>query len=236
MVTGIGMNANTQLWDVAKDSATAEVSSVTPGSQLPDEWHTWTPNEGQFRLYVNFDNTSGNQLPRIDILGHFGSWPFTMQYLNDTVYVYVVPPGYTLTKRVSITQLPEDFPLVVWAGTERGTYWFSADENDVTIKAVTPASFLVIETVHALPEDAILVQLPVSGPRSYKLIKDLIEGVGNNAEIVQLDEGFYKGMWLWIRKTQVMRYKVNENKLGTLVCLRGADPEKVKAIESLVLR
>ena len=165
--------------------ASAMGQEGVPTKALPDGWDEWTPDDGMLRLYVNFDGRSGDTLPRIDILCEDGSWPFSMQYLRDTVFLFVVPPGCELTERSTLNNLPDEFPFVVCAGTKRAVYWFSYDAGKVEIDILQPASFITTILVKPFPPDVMYLLLPGSGKHA-KTIKKIVRCLKDMATLYTL--------------------------------------------------
>jgi hypothetical protein len=185
-----------------------------PTKVLPDGWDQWTPDDSLLQLYINFDGRSNDTLPRIDILDENGSWPFSMQHLGDTVFLFVVPPGCELTERSTLDNLPDEFALVVWAGTKRAVYWFSYDAGKVEIDTLQPASFITTTLVKPFPPDVMYLLLPGSGQHA-KTIKEIVQRLKGMAELIQLDDGFYQSIWCFVDRTTIRRWKLNETAAGT---------------------
>jgi hypothetical protein len=203
--------SNAQLLDVRIDSPAV----ATPPVGRPD----WTAQAGQFRLYVNHDHQAGDTVPRIDILDKSGSWPFTMLYAHDTLYLHILPAGCTLSERSSIEHLPPEFPLVVYAGVQRALYRFSYIRGRTTLDPLAPADFLTTALVHPLPDNTVFLQLPPSNSNAG-LIAGIVADVGERAELIQLDAGFYQSVWYYVKKTAIRRWKVNETADGVILFFR----------------
>ncbi len=223
-----------QTWDVGSDSAQTE--SRRPTAFTPAvEWRDWTPMDEQFRLYINYEPNTGDGMPHIDILGKIGSYPFTMQFVSDTLHLIIAPPGATITDRATVDHLPAEVPIKVWAGTEQAVYWLSIGSHTYELEVMEPAKFLTVEPVRPIPDSTAPVQLTISGPRSYGLVKELLSQLGDQVSVVQMDDGFYQNIWQYVRKVTVNRYKVNETATGTLVFLRVHDPAALETLKQLSL-
>ncbi|MFA5052354.1 MAG: hypothetical protein WC544_04845 [Patescibacteria group bacterium] len=192
----------------------------------PPDLRNWTPQDGQFQLYVNFDGAAGDKTPRIDILSDKGeSCLFWMEKLGDTLYVFILPPQHALNDSMSVRNavdgLDEEFPFVVWAGTKRASYWFSYDSSQVVLDTLKAASFITITALRELPADILTLQLEGKN-KNAKIIRTLVKELGNQAKLVQLDEGFYRNYWFRVHKTVVQNWKTNETKTGTLLAFECA--------------
>ncbi|MDF1544698.1 MAG: hypothetical protein P1R58_06300 [bacterium] len=213
----LGSSVLSQVWDIENDS-TPQVERLikhTAAIVPPAEWQHWTPDDMMFQLYVNTDSRQvDDTVPRIDIMTEKGSWPFSMQYLGDTVYLFVVPPGFELTERSALDSLPDEFPFVIWAGTERAVYWFSYDAGELEIDQLQPALFISPMPVKPLPPDIVHLQLPGSGNHA-KTIKQTVNKLKSVAQLIQLDEGFYETIWYHVTKTTIRTWKLNEVAFGT---------------------
>ena len=205
--------------DVDNEPVTARTTHVI---QPPPELRAWTPAANQFQLYVNFDGASGDTLPHIDILNDRASWPFLMEKLGDTVYLFITPPGYQLKARSKLDSLDAEFPVVVWAGTERAVYWFSYDSGQVTLDTLQPAPFITTVEVRPLPDNVLTLQL-VGKNKHAKTIRNILSAVGDRATIVRLPEGYYQNVWYRVLESVVQRYETNETQVGTLVALQCVD-------------
>lgn len=203
------------------ENSPAPTFSVKP----PPDLRNWTPEKNQkFQLYVNFDRNAGDSLPRIDIFGDGGSWPFALEKLGDTFYVFIVPPGYSLKTRSTINGLEKECPFVVWAGTERAIYWFSYDSAKVLLDTIQPASFISTVPLQQLPGNTLTLQLQGTN-KNAKTITSLLAEIGKQATLIQLKDGFYQNTWFRISQSIVRRWKVNETKIGTFLafqCVEGS--------------
>jgi hypothetical protein len=183
----------------------------------PTEWNTWAPDSGQFRLYVNYDVLTNPEsiedtVPRIDVLGENGSWPYVMAYDVDTLYIFLVPPGYRLRRSsITVDQLPLEFPVVVTAGSGRAVYWFSNDQGEVLLEPIEPGDFLSVAPVQPLPAGSIVLLLPQSDLNS-KVIKSLMKKVCAIAIPLQLDGGFYEKIWPLVHAVKIQTWDVNQLK------------------------
>jgi hypothetical protein len=182
----------------------------------PTEWDTWTPEVGQFRLYVNYDVLTNpfavkDTVPRIDVLGKDGSWPYVMVYDLDTLFIFLVPPGYTLPRGSIASGIPMEFPLVVLAGTNRAVYWFSNDGGELLLDPLEPSDFLTIAPILPLPKGCIvLLQQSNLNSKMIAKVMERVAEVDSTAALVQLDEGFYESAWPLIRQVTIQRWKVNQ--------------------------
>jgi len=182
-------------------------------SILPEGWDQWTPDDGMLQLYINTDSRSHDTLPRIDILNKNGSWPFSLKRLGDTVFIFVAPPGSISTMRLTLSNLPNEFPLVVWAGTQRAVYELSYDVGKVKIDIIQLASFITTTTVKPFPPDVMHLLLPGSGYHA-RTIKEVVGRLKGMAELIQLDDGFYQSIWCRVSRTMVRRWKMNKTATG----------------------
>ena len=189
----------------------AQTGTQTP--ILPDGWDQWTPDDGMLKLYINTDERSNDTLPQIDILNKKRSWPFSMQHLGDTVFVFVWPPQSTYTGRSTLANLPNEFPLVVRAGTQRAVYKYSYDAGKIEIEAVQPESFISPAPVKPFPPDVMHLLLPGSGYHA-RTIKDVVGRLKGTAELIQLEKGFYQDIWCYVSKTAVRRWDLNKTATG----------------------
>jgi len=192
----------------------------------PPDLRNWTPQDRQFQLYVNFDGAAGDRTPRFDILSDKGaSCLFWMEKLDDTLYIFILPPQHVLNDSTSVRNtvngLDEEFPFVVWAGTRRASYWFSYDSSQVVIDTLKTASFITTVSLQELSADIMTLQLEGKN-KNAKIIRSLVKELGGQAELVQLDEGFYRNYWFRVRKTVVQNWKTNETKIGTLLAFECA--------------
>jgi len=179
-------------------------------NKLPVEWEQWSPTKGMFHLYLNNDNNSIDTLPQIDILSERSSWPFGMQFIHDTLYLNIVPPGFA-HERTAIDSLPLEFPMVIKAGKERAIYGYSYDRGKVVIDtSLLPASFINLMPIDTLASDIIYFQLPSSGNHA-KTIRKVVKYLEseNIAKLIQLEPGFYQGIWRYVSKTTIQRLKLN---------------------------
>lgn len=199
----------------------------------PPDLRNWTPEKEQFRLYVNLDGNSGDTVPRLDILDDKNlDWPFLMERIGDTVYVFIAPPGYMLNHQSRIDGLDTEFPFVVWAGTQRAIFWFSYDSAAVALDTIQSASFITTVQFKPLPDNIVTLQL-LGTNRNAKRIKSLLTELGDKASLIQLEDGFYWNLWLRVRKSIVRRWKVNETPVGTFLALRYAAGE-YEAVERIL--
>jgi hypothetical protein len=205
----------------------------------PPELRDWTPSSNQFLLYVNFDGqpTDSLTLPKIDILNdRHESCIFWMEKLGDTLYLFIVPPDYALHDsrhvRNTVDSLGWEFPLVVWAGTQRATYWLSHDGGNVVLEAVQLAAFVSPLQLKDLPADVLTLQLEGKN-RNASIIRSLVKQLDGHAELIQLVEGFYRNVWFKVNKTVVQKWKTNETKSGTFLAFRCAEGHRDAASQIL---
>ncbi|MEK7518822.1 MAG: hypothetical protein AAB424_03145 [Patescibacteria group bacterium] len=208
-----------QTMDVDDAQTKPFVASVQP----PEDMRTWTPEAKQFRFYVNVKRDGDKVTPQVDILGDNGSWPFVMKHIGDTVYVYIVPPGYKVLERSVLEKLPNTFSLVAWAGTERAIYMFSFENGKVTLDIPQSAPFISVVDVKPLPENVLCWQLAGSG-NSAGEVQRILKALGSSAKLIQLKKGFYQGEWFFLKEVTVRNLKMNETDAGTLLALELADP------------
>lgn len=189
--------------------------------QPPKDLRDWTPSKGmQFQLYINFTGVPGDTTPRIDILKENLSWPYLAEKLGDTVYFFIAPPGYSVTLQSRVDSLETEFPIVIWAGTERAIFWFSYESGKVVLDTtVQPASFISTLPLRSLDTNILVLQLSGKN-RNAKIIRDLLKELGDQATLTQLDDGFYHNVWFRVSKTVVQNWKTNETKDGTLLALK----------------
>lgn len=197
----------------------------------PPELRSWVPFAEQFQLYVGFDGNTADSTPRIDILCEKKSWPYYLEKLGDTVYIFIVPPSYVLNARSAVTGLENEFPFVVWAGTQRATYWFSYDNGSIKIDTLYSAPFITTIQLKPLPGDIRTLQLKGTN-KNAKVIGELLEELGGLAELTQLEDGYYDKVWGHVSRSVVRRWKLNETTFGTLLAFRCAETscESVDAI------
>ena len=210
------------------------IDEVGPPPGLRD----WKPFDNQFRLYVNSDGAAGDSLPRVDILNDKDeSWPFWMEHIGETLYVFILPPKCTLEDSVVVRNrvdgLEDEFPFVVWAGTKRVLYWFSYSFGEADIDTtLDQASFIAIVPIREIPNDILTLQLEGKN-RNAKIIRSLLKVLGDHAKLVQLEEGFYRDVWFKVRKTVVQNFKTNETKTGTFLALK-CQPDSREAVSQVL--
>jgi hypothetical protein len=199
--------------------------------QPPPDLRNWTPDARQFQLYINFDGSIVDTSPRIDILSENSSWPFMMKTIGDTLYIFIAPPRYVLKTRDTVG-LSSEFPFVVWAGSQRATYWFSYDSGTVTLDTLVPAPFVVAVALKPLPDNVVTLQLKGAG-KNAKILRQILKEIGDQANLIQLEDGFYKNIWLRVAKSIVQRWKVNETQTGTLLVFQCAEGAR-EAVERIL--
>ena len=203
----------------------AQEDTEIPG--MPEGWSEWTPDDGMFKLYINTDGRTCDTIAHIDILRKRKSWPFHKRQMGDTVFVFVAPPQSTFTGRSILANRPDDFPLVVQAGTRRAVYRISLRAGEIEVEGVQPAPFIGTAGVKPLPPDVAHLLLP--GPDYHaRTIKEVLKRLDGKAELIQLDEGFYESIWRFVSPTAVRRWKLNktaagEEQSGTLLPFRVKD-------------
>lgn len=189
--------------------------SVAP----PADWQNWTPAKEQFRLYINFDGSNHDTIPKIDIFDDNGSWPFNMQFRFDTLYLHIGPAKCSPAERSAVDRLPQAFPIVIQAGTERAIYWFSYDNGSINLGPLQPAGFISQVPLYQLPDNVRFVQFTGS-LHNAKTIKQVLRDLDGLAEPVQLAAGFYEDIWLLVKKATIRRWPVNETATGTFLVLQ----------------
>jgi hypothetical protein len=205
---------------------------------LPDGWDEWTPDDDMLRLYINTDERSDDTKPHIDILRKRSSWPFTMRRLGDTVFVFVAPPQSTFTGRSTLANFPDEFPLVVQAGTRRAVFRYSCRAGKIEIEAIQPVPFITTTPVKPFPSDVAHLLLP--GPDYHsKTIKEVLKRLDGKAELIQLEKGFYENIWCFVSETAVRRWKLNKTasgveQSGTLLPFRVKDPALADDVQSII--
>jgi hypothetical protein len=200
-----------------------EAYDVIPPPGIRD----WTPSDDQFELYVNAIDVAGEMVPQIDILDDKQqSHMFWMEKHGDTLYLFILPPGYapddSLAVRNTVNGLDYEFPFVVWAGTRRATFWFSYESGNITLDTLQPAPFITIVSLLDIPADVETLQLEGKN-KNAKIVRTLEKELRGLAELIQLDEGFYRNVWFKVNKTIVQRWKTNETKTGTFLAFRCED-------------
>lgn len=203
----------------------------TQDSVIAEHLRNWKPMRDEFRLYVNTDGNAADTVPKIDVLSDKGSSPFFMKRgETDTIYLYVIPPDVKLEQRSVIDRLPGEFPLVILAGTERATYWFSYEAGTFDIEPLTPKPFISLVPLQKMPDNVVCWQLQGSG-NSAKAVKAILKALGDQVQLTQLKPGFYEGSWFYIRTTVVRTWNVNETSAGTLLALQVSDPAMRSTVE-----
>jgi|GEM_PF-4613317 hypothetical protein len=192
----------------------------------PPDVRDWTPFDQQFMLYVNFNGQPTDSLtpPWIDILDDKQeSCLFWMEKLGDTLYIFIVPPSHVLCDSVrmrnSIDGLECEFPLVVWAGTRRATFWLSYDSGQVILETLQPSDFITTVSLKELPNNVLTLQLEGKN-KNAKVLRTLVKELKGQAELIQLDDGFYRNIWFHMRKAVVQRFQTNETRTGTFLAFR----------------
>lgn len=193
----------------------------------PADIRGWTPSDEQFELYVNSIDIAGDMVPQIDVLDdQQQSHMFRMEKPGDTLYLSILPPDYTpddsLSVRNTVSGLDCEFPLVVWAGTRRATFWFSYESGNITLDTLQPAPFITTVSLLELPADVETLQLEGKN-KNAKIVRTLEKELRGLAELIQLDEGFYRNVWFKVNKTIVQRWKTNETETGTFLAFRCED-------------
>lgn len=212
---------------IAQEEVNDDAESKTTEVLPPPEIRDWTPLDNQFQLYVNFDGEVGDRLPRIDILNDKQeSCLFWMEKLGDTLYIFILPPGYTLKDSVRVRNrvdgLDDEFPFTVMAGTKRAAYWFSHDSGQVVLDTLQSEPFITVVALHELPANVLTLQLEGKN-KNAKAVRELVKELKGQAELIQLDEGFYRNIWFKVKKTVVQNFKTNETKTGTFLAFKCAD-------------
>lgn len=198
----------------------------------PPELRSWTPFEKQFQLYVGFDGNAMDTAPRIDILHEDQSWPFYMEKIGDTLYLFIVPPQYSLTVRSTVDGLEDEFPFVVWAGTQRAIYWFSYDHGTLVVDTMQSAPFITTIPLKPLSPDILTLQLQGTG-KNAKVIASVLEELGDQVKLVQLDGGYYDKIWGHVTPSVVRRWKLNETTFGTLLALQYTEGSRDSVVKIL---
>ncbi|MFH2050513.1 MAG: hypothetical protein ABIJ12_13840 [bacterium] len=193
----------------------------------PPDLRNWTPQDKQFQLYINSYAEDREKTPKIDILNEKGeSCHFWMENHNDTVYLFIIQPGFELKESISvrnrIDSLDQEFPLVVLAGTMRAVYWFSYDSaTGVEIEPLKPASFIETIPLLELPTNVFTLQLEGNN-NNARIMRQLLIELGNQAELIQLDKGFYRNYPFMVKQIVLQKWKTNETKTGTLLAFKYA--------------
>lgn len=196
------------------DNPTSPEYAVKPPPDLRD----WEPSKDmKFQLYVNFDGIN-DTIPKIDIMLENVSWPYYMDKLGDTVYLFIAPPGYSLKVQGRIDHLESEFPIVIMAGEKRRVhFWFSYENNKVFIDTSNAHdSFISVLAVRPLPDQTLTLQLKGRNVNA-KVIRPLLKELGDQAKLVQIQEGFYENVWPRVIKTIVQNWKTNETQIGTFL-------------------
>lgn len=205
---------------------------------LPDGWDQWMPDHGMFKLYLNTDCRTDDSLPRIDILCKDGSYPFSMQHISDTAFLTLMPPGVQLSERSTLEGLPEKFSLVIRAGTEQAVYTFSYDSGEVEINSLDSASFINVLQVQPLSPKIVYLSLPGTGNHA-KTIKQVLTRLNDMASLVQMEDGYYRGIWRRVSQTTIRTWKLNEvgagtTDTGTLLFFELASPDNRAPVEMIL--
>jgi hypothetical protein len=208
----------------AQDTDDMSSKPFVASAQPPEDIRHWTPKVNQFKLYVNVQRDDEKMTPQIDVLTDKGSWPFVMKRNGDTVYLYIVPPGYEMQERTVIDHLSNAFPLVVWAGTERAVYAFLFDSGKTMVTTLQPASFISLVEVQPLSKYILCWQLQGSG-NSAAEVQRILKELGSQAKLIQLKKGFYQGVWLYLKEVNFRNWKANETSTGTMLALELVNPE-----------
>ncbi len=195
------------------------------GIKPPPGLRDWVPAaDAHYQLYVNVVGDSANAKPNITILLDNKSVQYLMEKIGDTVYFFIAPPGIPLTTCGQIDSLENEFPIVILAGEQRrAEFWFSYDSSgQVTIDTSQASnSFISPLPVQDMPGDVVTLQL-VGKNENAKVIRALKKELGDRATLVQLNEGFFRHVWLRVSKAFVQNAQTNETQLGTFLAYRCA--------------
>ena len=192
-------------------------------------WQHWTPRPSEFRLYINFDNSTCDSVPRIDILDFDASHPFLMCFANDTLHVHIAPPGETQTERSIVDGLPAEFPIVLTAGNNRAVFLLCYEAHQFALVPVDTAPFLSTVEIRPLPDDIVWLQLD-NTDKEASTIGQVLDRVTGRATLIQLDDGYYSGIWFPVRRDVIRRWKLNRTSLGPLLVLKVEDKETVEQV------
>lgn len=230
--------------DIDNDSALK--NEKTAQSQNRSDLNKWTLKNKHFSLYVNVISSSDHATPQIDIRRNNVSWPFSMYFENDTLYLDIAPPGSAFNPssiNVTLKDTLVELPLVIKAGIERAIYWYSYNNGSVEIDtSLLPASFIDLMPVDTLAANIILFYLPNSGNNVSKIRKAMqeLKNLGF-AELIRLDDGYYQGIWDYVNKGEIAGVKLNwlgikNNNIATLMVFELTKLENRQKADSILAK